>query len=870
MGRLQRIDVASDPKDGTDEIRRLQGCINDLISLQTLPAIWDGRESGSIVSTLLDVLVSMLRLDFAYVRLSDSINESPVELLQLAQRRAPLPQALEIGRALDRWLTNQSANAPLVVPNPAGDGEVKIAPFRLGLTDEIGVLVASSKRANFPTPTETLLLRMAANQALVALQEARQLHDQKRAAEELERRVADRTAQLSAANESLRESEKKYRTLFDSIDEGFCTIEVLFDKNDRPIDYRFLEVNPSFEKQTGIRNARGRRMLEIAPQHEAHWFEIYGRIALTGEPVRFENQAAQLHRWYDVYAFRVGEPKERKVAILFNDITERKTAEARLLRNETYLSEGQRLSHTGSWAWDVKTQKNLFWSREHYRIYGFDPETSEGEYAAARERIHPEDASTFDETLHRAISEQRDFEMDHRIVLPGGEVRHIHVLGHPVLNNSGELIEYIGTVMDVTERKLSEALLSSEKHILEMIAGGAPLSAVLNELCSTIDEQSPGSISSVLSLDREANVLWPVAGPKVPFEWTRMISPLNISTCAGSCGTAAFRRETVVLSDIATDPLWTGFEHVALGHGLKACWSKPIISTKGLVLGIFAMYYGEVRSPSKRELLLIERASQLAQIAIERDRAQDSLRQAQANLTHATRVATMGELTASIAHEVNQPLTAVVNNANACLSLLPEGAANLGEVRDALMEIIDDADRASAVIARIRQLARKAPSEKIALDLRDVITEVLTLSRHESNSRRVTIRTELPNKILPILADRVQLQQVLLNLVVNAMDAMNAVKESHRVLIICARCENRHGAPEALVSVQDAGTGFKPEQVDRLFEPFYSTKPQGMGMGLAISRSIIEAHGGRLWAQSNQGPGATFLFSLPAAPTVRR
>src|SRR5205807_7611138 len=189
--------------------------------------------------------------------------------------------------------------------------------------------------APFPTPTEMLLLRVAANQAVVALQEARHLHQQKCAALELERHVADRTAELTTANHALRESEKKYRTLFDSIDEGFCTIEVLFDGNDNPIDYRFLEVNPSFEKQTGIQNAQGRRMREIAPQHEEHWFEIYGRIALTGEPVRFEGQAAQLQRWYDVYAFRTGEPAERKVAILFKDITERKQAEAELRRSES-------------------------------------------------------------------------------------------------------------------------------------------------------------------------------------------------------------------------------------------------------------------------------------------------------------------------------------------------------------------------------------------------------------------------------------------------------------------------------------------------------------------------------------------------------
>src|SRR5258706_3533762 len=242
-------------KTADQEIRRLQGSINDLISIQALPAIWDGRESGHIVSTLLDVLASMLRLNFAYARLSNSINGSPVEFVRLAERHTPPPQPQKIGRALDRHLTERSGNMPLTVPNPAGDGEVRIVPLRLGLMDEIGVLVAGSNRADFPTPTDTLLLRGAANQALAALQEARQLHEHRRAAEELERRVADRTAELTTANEALCESGKRYRTLFESIDEGFCTIQVLFDRNDNPIDYRFLEVNPSFAKQKGIQNA---------------------------------------------------------------------------------------------------------------------------------------------------------------------------------------------------------------------------------------------------------------------------------------------------------------------------------------------------------------------------------------------------------------------------------------------------------------------------------------------------------------------------------------------------------------------------------------------------------------------------------------
>ena len=231
-----------------------------------------------------------------------------------------------------------------------------------------------------------------------------------------------------------------------------------------------------------------------------------------------------------------------------------------------------------------------------------------------------------------------------------------------------------------------------------------------------------------------------------------------------------------------------------------------------------------------------------------------------------TRLTTMGELSASIAHEVNQPLTAVVNNANACITLLGGGDQNFEEIREALTEIVDDADRASVVIQRVRKLAKRAPAEKSPLDLRGVVKDVLTLARYESAARSVQIRLDLPNDLPAISGDRVQIQQVLLNLVVNDMDAMNTVEESNRILRICGRCETRDGIPEVLLSVQDAGTGLNPEEVDRLFEAFYTTKPDGMGMGLAISRSIIEAHGSRMWAEPNQGSGATFLFSPPAAP----
>src|SRR2546427_1411276 len=297
-----------------------------------------------------------------------------------------------------------------------------------------------------------------------------------------------------------------------------------------------------------------------------------------------------------------------------------------------------------------------------------------------------------------------------------------------------------------------------------------------------------------------------------------------------------------------------------------------------VVFTLAAVFVLAITGAQKRSEEKLRKTARELQTNIEDlNRTQHELHKAQAELAHVTRLTTMGELTASIAHEVNQPLTAVVNNANACISLLepapnrpgdsgPDGASNLEDIREALGEIRDDAERASAVVGRVRQLAKRAPVEKSPLDLKDVVKDVLSLARYESVARGVTIRTDLSQDLPRVSGDRVQLQQVLLNLVMNGMDAMNSVPEENRILWVLGKHDATAGTPAALLCVQDMGIGLKAEEMDRLFEPFYSTKPHGMGMGLAISRSIIEAHGGRLWAQPNPGPGSTFFINLPAAP----
>jgi C4-dicarboxylate-specific signal transduction histidine kinase len=241
--------------------------------------------------------------------------------------------------------------------------------------------------------------------------------------------------------------------------------------------------------------------------------------------------------------------------------------------------------------------------------------------------------------------------------------------------------------------------------------------------------------------------------------------------------------------------------------------------------------------------------------------ASEALREAQMELAHVNRVTTMGQLTASIAHEVNQPLAGVVANAEACLRWLDRETPDLEEARQSVRWIMDDGNRASEVIRRVRALARKTSIERVALDLNEVVREVMALVQGELINNAVSLRLELAPAPSRILGDRVQLQQVIINLVMNGIEAMQSVTERPRELTIRSRQDE---AGQVLVSVTDCGVGISAENANRLFNAFFTTKSSGMGMGLSICRSIMEAHGGRLWATTNLPHGATFQFTLPA------
>jgi C4-dicarboxylate-specific signal transduction histidine kinase len=392
-----------------------------------------------------------------------------------------------------------------------------------------------------------------------------------------------------------------------------------------------------------------------------------------------------------------------------------------------------------------------------------------------------------------------------------------------------------------------------------MIARGDSRALILDALCLLVEERVNGSLSSILLLDPNAGRLRHGAAPSLPITYTEAIDGLVIGPSVGSCGTAAYLAEQVIVSDIATNPLWADYCDLALAHGLRACWSTPILSTASRVLGTFAIYYRESRNPTPQEHDVIEQVTHLASIAVERKQAEEALRQAQTELAHATRVTTLGELAASIAHEVNQPLAGVVASGNACMRWLASEPPNIENARQSVDRIIRDANRASEVVARVRSLAKKAPLQKGWLNLNDMVLETTALTRMEVAQNRASLSTQLSDDSPPVWADRIQLQQVILNLIINAVEAVSAVDGPRDLCVSTAT----HQADGVLFTVRDSGMGLNPEKLEHIFDAFYTTKREGMGMGLAVSRSIIEAHGGRLWASPNEPCGAVFQFMLP-------
>ncbi len=638
------------------------------------------------------------------------------------------------------------------------------------------------------------------------------------------------------------------------------------------------------------------------------------------------------------------------------DVTAAREIERKLRRSEAYLAEAQRLVHTSSWAWDVRRREFVYRSSEVYHLFGVDAERDAVSQRPFHDRILPEDRHRVTEIAQRAVREKADFEVDFRIVRPDGSMRRVHSVGHPIVNGEGDVIELVGTHVDVTEQY--EAREKLQRAFDEIKRSEDRLRLVTDTIPTLVWRAGPDGSPDFLnkpaldftglSLD-QARLGWPRAfhpddKKGMLQKWSAIqasgirgglearlrridgeyrwflfqAEPLrdelgNITKWYGSATDIEDRKRTEEAlraseqrfrdyAETASDWLWeTGPDHrvISISEHINAAGLVPSLLPGTTRWGIATDVAAE---PEKwrlhREMLdahlpfrdfvystVNESGSQVyvrssgkplfdvkggflgyrgtgtdITAVIRADHAEQALRKAQAELAHVTRVTMLGELTASIAHEVNQPLAAVVANAEASLRWLDRETPDLAAARRSVEWVINDGCRASEVIRRVRALANKADMEKVQLDINQVVKEAIALVQRELVRHRVLLRTELAPALPRIYGDRVQLQQVIINLLMNGIEAMEPVADRPRELMVRS---SQDETGQVLLSVTDCGVGISADNANRMFNAFFTTKSSGLGMGLSICRSIVEAHGGRMSASGNEGPGATFQFVLP-------
>jgi PAS domain S-box-containing protein len=691
----------------------------------------------------------------------------------------------------------------------------------------------------------------------------------------------------------------------------------------------------------------------VHPEDLKRHMEKFRASLASGEPfedeVRFRRSAGGEYRWF----LSRGVPLRDKHGNILKwygtvtDIEDRKRVEEALQRSEAYLAEAQRLSHTGSFAYNPGIRKTLFWSEELFRVFKLDPQRGIPDYNETRRLVHPDDLDRVSEECLRGFREKAQYSQDYRLLLHDGTVKHLHVMWHPMLDKDGEVVEYVGTAADVTELKQAEETLRrSHAYLTEAQSlshtgsfGWKPSSGEIQWSEETYrifqyDPTTKPTVELVLArvhpqdralaqhtverasqeakdYEHEYRLLMPDGSVKYLYIVAHALSEESGSiefVGAAMDVTAAKQAEEklrqseaelrqlidaipqqVLVFDANWNPLFANRRDLEYtGLTLEEAQSKDVLARifhpddlKKLEALRQRMF--SENAPSEMEARIRGKDGQYRWFLIrdnplrdeegrilrwygtrtdieDRKRAEETLRQAQTELAHVTRIMTLGELAASIAHEVNQPLSGVVVNANACLRWMAGDSPNLKEAREAVGRIVRDGKRAGGVIARIRALATKTAPTKERLDMNETIWEVVDLARDEVRQNRVTLRTELADDLSPVLGDRVQLQQVVLNLVMNGIEAMGSVEERPRELTV--RTQN-DDAGQVRVTVQDSGTGLDPQSLERIFDAFYTTKRGGMGMGLAISRSIIQNHGGRLWAVANDGPGVSVQFTIP-------
>jgi PAS domain S-box-containing protein len=489
---------------------------------------------------------------------------------------------------------------------------------------------------------------------------------------------------------------------------------------------------------------------------------------------------------------------------------------ADLQRSETYLAHGQSISHTGSFGRNAFSGE-MYWSAETYKIYELD-RSVKPTMEFVFQRVHPDDRDLLRQTIDRSIHEKEDFSVDYRLLRPDGSVKYLRVVARAMQTSSGD-VEFVGTVTDVTERKQAEQKF---RGLLESAPDGT------------------------IVMNRQGRIVLVNAQVEKMF---------------------GYQRDELLGQEIEI-LVPERFRGRHPQHR-KEFFAQPRVRPMGQGLGLYGRRRDGTEFPVEISLSPLETeegtlVSGAVRDVTERTRAEEALRQAKADLAHMNRVATVGELTASVAHEVNQPIAAAITDANTCMRWITRDQPNLEEARAAAMRVVKDATRAAEIISRVRRLFNKGTSEQELVDVNEIIGEMIVLLRSEAIRYKVFVRTELAAGLPQVMGDRVQLQQVLMNLMMNSIDAMKDVDAARELAIRSQRVEDE----KLLVSVSDTGVGLPTQQADQIFDAFFTTKRHGTGMGLRISRSIVESHGGRLWAAPNSPRGAHFYFTLSAKVQV--
>jgi PAS domain S-box-containing protein len=507
------------------------------------------------------------------------------------------------------------------------------------------------------------------------------------------------------------------------------------------------------------------------------------------------------------------------------DITERKRAEEALQRSQFYLSEGQRLAHIGSWASDdlgIRWSEDLgiYWSDEVYKIFGLDPQNGAPNFKQYLDAIHPDDRVSMAETI-RMMHEQRcGCDVTKRIVRPNGDIRYVRCVGVPIFE-SGVFKAFHGTTIDVTEHELLTHELRREKAYLAEAQSLAHIGSWATNLVTR----------QVFHSSEENNRLY-------GFDVSQYPNPFDLhysSILAEDEPALSAKLENTIRAGADFDVEYRIRRSDGAIRFLRGIGHHNPAQEFGEYFGITMDITDRKRAEKERE----------------------RLRQLETDLAHINRVNMMGELAAALAHEIKQPIAAAAANAGACLGFLNGEHPDILEAREAASGTIGCARRAAEIIDHVRSLFKKSLPQREAVDVNELIREISLLLKNDIRRNSVTVRLELAENLPEIAGDRVQLEQVLMNLMLNAIEAMHDAKGD--LTITSQSTDDGHLS----ISVSDTGVGIPADKIDQIFDTFFTTKPQGTGMGLAISRSIVESHGGRLWATSNSERGSTFQFTLP-------